>query len=182
MTIRTRAVTGAPARDAAGLFPARLTSPPAAATAGGRIQTSHREPAAQPPTAPDASHPARLAFPGLAVDHPTPVVVAQALTGGRTGPRTIRCVLSRSSSEPAVQPPLPDPEPAARQPNRPKGHSFGAESRTGRSGKLARYCWLGGEQGRIHVAMGSLPESTGSALWVACGSGGSVAECGRTRI
>ena len=35
-----------------------------------------------------------------------------------------RCVLSRSSSEPAVQPPPPDPELAARQPNCPKGHSF----------------------------------------------------------
>jgi len=81
-----------------------------------------------------------------------------------------------------VQPPRPDPEPAARQPNCPKGHSFGAESRTGRSGNLARYYWLGGMQGRTHGAMGSPPESTGPALWVARGGGGSVAECGRTRI
>jgi len=81
-----------------------------------------------------------------------------------------------------VQLPLPDPELAAGQPNCPKGLSFRAVSRTGRSGNLARYYWLGGKQGRTHDAMGSPPEPTGPALWVARGSGGSVAECGRTRI
>ena len=81
-----------------------------------------------------------------------------------------------------MQPPLPGPEPAARQANCPKGYSFGAESRAGRSGNLARYYWLGGKQGRTRDAMGSPPESTGPVLWVARGSGGSVAESGRTRI
>jgi hypothetical protein len=112
----------------------------------------------------------------------TPVVVAQALTRRGTGPRTIGWVLSRSSSEPAVRPPLPDPEPAACQPNCPKGRSFGAESRTGRAGNLAGYYWRGGRQGRTRDAMGSPPGSTGPALWVARGGVGSVAECGRTGV
>jgi hypothetical protein len=83
-------------------------------------------------------------------------MVAQALTRRADRPTNHQVRVVQIIIGAAVQPPLPDPEPVARQPNCPKGHSFRAESRTGRSGNLARCYWLGGKQGRTHGAMDRL--------------------------